>query len=124
MSPAMGIARAISDLIGRLFSWMLRRLVVPVLVLAVAAYFAHYALSGDRGLGARERVEARIAQAKTKLAEVTGERERLERRVNALKADHLDPDMLDERAREILNLARPDDVIVVTPPAGSASQDK
>jgi len=120
----MRFAQAISDLIGRLFSWMLRHLVVPILILAVVAYFAHYALSGDRGLGARERMEARIAQAKIKLAEVSGERERMERRVDALKADRLDPDMLDERAREILNLARPDDVIVVTPPTGSAPSGK
>jgi len=120
----MRITDFISDLIGRMVSWMLRHLVVPILTLAVVAYFAHYALSGDRGLGARERVEARIAQAKVKLAEVSGERERLERRVDALKADHLDPDMLDERAREILNLARPDDVIVVTPPSGVAPKSE
>lgn len=116
----MRITDAISDLIGRLLSWMLRHLVVPIITLGIVAYFAHYALSGHRGLGAQERLETEIVQARAKLAEVASDRERLQRRVDAMKSEHLDRDMLDQRAREILNLARPDEVIVVDPPVAAA----
>ena len=33
-----------------------------------------------------------------------------------LRPDGLDRDMLDERARAVLNLAHPDDLVVFTPP--------
>jgi cell division protein FtsB len=41
------------------------------------------------------------------------ERARWERRVALLKADRLDPDMLDERARQLLDYADPRDVTVL-----------
>ena len=41
-----------------------------------------------------------------------GGRERLRRRVELLHPEHLDPDMLDERARETLGLMHPDEVVV------------
>ena len=40
------------------------------------------------------------------------ERDGWETRVAGLRARHLDPDTLDERARAMLNLAEPSDVIV------------
>jgi cell division protein FtsB len=40
-------------------------------------------------------------------------RERLERDVSLLRPESLDPDMLDERARAILNLAHSDDLIML-----------
>lgn len=38
-----------------------------------------------------------------------------ERRVSALRNQSIDPDMLDERARALLNFARKDDIIIFTP---------
>jgi len=38
-----------------------------------------------------------------------------ERRVAALRNQSLDPDMLDERARVLLNFSRKDDIIIFTP---------
>ncbi len=40
-------------------------------------------------------------------------RERLERDVSLLRPESLDPDMLDERARAILNLANKDDLVML-----------
>ena len=40
-------------------------------------------------------------------------RERLERDVSLLRPESLDPDMLDERARAILNLAHKDDLVML-----------
>ena len=46
------------------------------------------------------------------LAAVEAERSTLERRVDLLRPDHLDRDMLDERARSQLNLAAPNDIVI------------
>ena len=43
------------------------------------------------------------------------ERDMWDRRVSGLRASHLDPDTLDERARAMLNLADPSEVIVPFP---------
>jgi cell division protein FtsB len=46
------------------------------------------------------------------------ERDVWEKRVSGLRARHLDPDTLNERARAMLNLAEPTDVIVKLGPQG------
>ena len=89
-----------------------RAAIVPCLFLGVTGYFVWNAVQGDRGtLMAAQRRE--ILQAKQiELARVEAERDVWERRVAALRGDRIDRDMLDERARAMLNLANPDDVIV------------
>ncbi|MBI3710032.1 MAG: septum formation initiator family protein [Proteobacteria bacterium] len=62
----------------------------------------------------------RIVEAQAQLDEVTAERRALERRVALLRPDNLDPDLLDERARLVLNLARPDEVVIFDPPLGTS----
>jgi cell division protein FtsB len=49
-------------------------------------------------------------------AAAKAERDALETRVSGLRAKHLDPDTLDERARAMLNLAEPGDIIVKLSP--------
>ena len=89
-----------------------RGVIAPVAFLAVAGYFAWSATQGDHGLVAASQREGLLRQAKADLAVATADRDGWERRVAALRASHLDPDMLDERARAMLNLADPTDVIV------------
>ena len=49
------------------------------------------------------------------LAEAEATRKIWERRVAALRNQSLEPDMLDERARVLLNFARKDDIVVFMP---------
>ena len=46
------------------------------------------------------------------LERVTAERKKWEHRVSLLRADRLDPDLLDERARAMLNYAHPRDLVL------------
>jgi len=117
--------RLLADMIGafgQLLGKVLRRVSVPALGLAVVGYFAYYAVHGDRGLVAMKRLKVEIAQAEQTLAEVQATRERMDQRARLLRSDHLDPDMLEERARKMLNVARPQDVIIMLPqvPKGEA----
>jgi cell division protein FtsB len=57
-------------------------------------------------------IQEQIALAETELARLEAERVRLERKVEALRVEHLDGDALDERARLMLNMAAPDDIVL------------
>ena len=87
----------------------------PVLGFCAVGYFAYHSVEGDRGLFALLRLSEQIQDARAQLDELSAERTTLERRVANLRAEHLDPDMLDERARIILNLARPDEIVILDP---------
>lgn len=87
----------------------------PVLGFCAVGYFAYHSIEGDRGLFALVRLSERIQEARAQLEELTAERKALEHRVSLLRSDHLDPDMLDERARIILNFARPDEIVIRDP---------
>ena len=89
------------------------RIALPtVIFLAITAYFGWSATQGDRGLVAyahRKELQAQVLAERTAAQE---ERDGWETRVRGLRPQHLNPDTLDERARAMLNLAQPDEVIV------------
>jgi len=82
---------------------------------AAVGYFAYHAHHGERGLPAKIGYKLRIAQLETEMKGVRQERSEWERRVALLRADSLDRDLLDERARALLNSAHRNDVIVILP---------
>jgi cell division protein FtsB len=81
----------------------------------VMLYFLYHAVQGDRGFLAWLRLTQDLEQGKLAAVEIGAQRERLEERVGRLQPEHLDPDLLDERARALLNLGRPDEVVIVRP---------
>ena len=81
-------------------------LVPPVLGLALTGYFAYHLVEGDRGLRAWMRLTQELRSAKMALADVSGERARLERRAGNMRSEHLDPDLLDSQVRRTLDFAR------------------
>ena len=87
--------------------------IFPMLALGAAGYFGYHLQIGDHGLKARADLEGRKAVLEGELAGLKEVRERLERDVSLLRPESLDPDMLDERARAILNLAHSDDLIML-----------
>ena len=84
---------------------------------AVAALFIGYfgvnAYTGKNGINARQELDQRISDLAKEVERVKAERARWERRVALLKADRIDPDMLDERARQVLNYLDPHEVTIV-----------
>lgn len=90
----------------------LRHIIGPLIGVAAVAYFAYHTVEGDRGVLAWIRLKNEILEAELQLAKVTTERQALEHRVLLLRPDHLDPDMLEERARAMLNMGREDEVVI------------
>ena len=80
---------------------------------AIFSYFLFHLAQGDRGYFALQGVKARQVVAEQSLAKVQGERLALERRVRLLRSTSLDPDMLDERVRAVLNFYDQDEFIVL-----------
>lgn len=92
-----------------------RAITGPVLGISLVCYFAYHLFVGDRGLLAWVELTQELRDAKATLAALDVEKDTLERRVGLLQPEHLDPDMLDERARATLNLVAPNEVVIPLP---------
>jgi cell division protein FtsB len=90
-----------------------RFVVGPLIGLSLIGYFGYHLVEGDRGLVAWMRLSQQIREANTTLAELRSEREALDRRVSLLRPEHLDRDLLDERARATLNYAAPNEIVIL-----------
>ena len=87
--------------------------IFPLLALSAGGYFAYHLQNGDHGLKALADLERRKNVLEGEIAGLREVRLRIERDVALLEPESLDPDMLDERARAILNLAHPDDLVMM-----------
>ncbi len=87
--------------------------IFPLLALSAGGYFGYHLQNGDHGLKARADLESRKDVLEGELAGLREVKERIERDVALLRPESLDPDMLDERARAILNIAHPDDLVMM-----------
>jgi len=97
------------------------RSVLTALGLYVAAalfigYFGVNAFTGNHGLRAKQDLDLQIAQLTVERDALKADRATWERRVALLKSDSLDPDMLDERARALLNYVDPRDLMLQLKP--------
>ena len=86
--------------------------IAPLIFLAITGYFGWSATQGEHGLVAYAQRQDLLRQVEADKTTAQAEHDAWERRVAGLRANHLDPDTLDERARAMLNLANPNDVIV------------
>ncbi len=98
--------------IGRIIKDWLRAAVAPTIFLSLVGYFGWQATQGERGLQSYAMRQEQLAIVQGELAKVVADRDNWERRVAGLKTQRLDPDTLDERARSMLNVADPADIVV------------
>jgi cell division protein FtsB len=81
-------------------------------VALLVGYFYVNAYSGKNGLRARVDLDQQIAQLTVELAGLRADRATWEQRVSLLKSDSIDPDMLDERARALLDYVDPAELVL------------
>src|SRR5438309_3092026 len=77
-------------------------------------YFGINAYTGNHGLKAKKDLDQQITELTAELNQLTAERGRWAHRVSLLKSESLDPDMLEERARVLLNYVHRRDVTLLT----------
>ncbi|MEJ0045135.1 MAG: septum formation initiator family protein [Rhodospirillales bacterium] len=87
-------------------------MVAPTLFMALTGYFGWNATRGEHGLKNYAVRQAQLVNAEKGLAVAEAERDMWETRTAGLRDKHVDPDTLDERARAMLNLADPTDIVV------------
>ncbi len=89
-----------------------KAVVAPAMFLGLAGYFGWNATQGARGSQAYAMRQEQLRTVETELLRMATERDAWERRVAGLRTQRLDPDTLDERARAMLNVADPSDVVM------------
>ena len=77
-----------------------------------SGYFAIAAVQGEYGLFRRIAIEAESAALAKERAALTAEVARMENLTRRLSDDHLDLDLLDERARDVLGYLRYDELVI------------
>jgi len=78
----------------------------------VVVYFGYNAVHGQRGLKAQHNFEIEIAALKADLGRLEHQRATLETRVNELRPNSIDRDILDEEARTQLGWLNPNDRVL------------
>ena len=91
----------------------LSRAAPTALGLCVICFFGAYAVTGRNGILAYGDYKAQIVQRERDFAAVDHRRAVLRNRVALLDPRHANPDMVDEMVRKELNVAHPDEVIVL-----------
>jgi cell division protein FtsB len=79
---------------------------------ALTVYFGYFALYGRHGLVNYAKLQRESELRQADLALIVSERQALERRVNLLKPESIDPDLLEERARDTLGLTGPNELVL------------
>ncbi len=89
-----------------------REAVAPMVFLAVTGYFCWNATQGALGLKNYVLRQQDLSRAQAGLARAQLDEAVWARRVAALQTARIDADALDERARAVLNLSEPTDIII------------
>jgi cell division protein FtsB len=96
-----------------------RAILIPIvfyLVLGSAsAWLVWGASQGERGLNAKAQDDAEAAQLRAQLTQLQTDHERWRRRVESMRSEAVDRDLLDEEARAKLDRVGKDDVVIFVP---------
>jgi cell division protein FtsB len=90
--------------------------VVTCACLGLLGFLAWHAKEGPRGFVFNEKLANQSRQLSEELAAIQKQRGDFETRVALLRPESVDPDMLDEMARSTLDMAGPNDLIVLDSP--------
>ena len=86
--------------------------VFATIVIALLCYLTFAALQGEHGLFSLFQVQAQESRLRVELTELRAERETIANKTRRLSSATLDLDLLDEQARKVLGLGRPDELMI------------
>lgn len=84
-----------------------------MLCITVFIYFLFYTINGERGIIKYLYLKSEITQARSISDKYKQQKQTLEDKVRLLSSSSLDLDLLEERARVVLNFASQDDFIIL-----------
>lgn len=86
---------------------------VLILFVLLFFYFSFHAISGDRGLFKYLYLQKEIVSAQSIADKYEYQKNKLEEKVKLLSSSSLDLDLLEERARVVLNFAADDEFVIL-----------
>ena len=92
-----------------------KQLTTMLILLSLVGYFIYHAMQGKHGLHSRVGLKKRLAALEQELQILRKERKKYQHYIQLMQNDKIDPDILDEKARKILNLAHPSDIVIMLP---------
>ncbi|MGV8830693.1 MAG: FtsB family cell division protein [Devosia sp.] len=93
-----------------------RSLALTMALLCFQGYLGFSAIGGQFGIANRTEILIDIDQYKAKSAALQAEIDDYQHRATLMDPRRLDPDIVTERARALLNMANADDIIVMVDP--------
>ena len=84
-----------------------------VLLMALCSYFSYFAIKGDRGFFKYVYLQEKVAEAEKVNESYDKQRQDWDQKVKLLSSSSLDLDLLDERARTVLNVIGNDEFIIL-----------
>ena len=88
------------------------QIIPQVIAACLMIYFSYHAVEGDRGVLAYLQLQKDLEVTSAEAEMAAQNRADWEHRVSLLKPDSIDPDMLEERARQVLNYGRDDELVI------------
>ncbi len=89
-----------------------KRLLLPTVAALVVTYFGFHAKNGRHGMVALEARQLEIMELGAVKTMLQKRRDFYSERVKLLDLAAIDPDLLDERARQLLGYVRPDELLI------------
>lgn len=93
-----------------------RQLLLTAALVAFQGYLAFSVVSGQFGIESQAKLEGEIEELMATSAALAVEIDATRHRAALFNPDELDPDIVSERARALLSMAQPDDIVVMIDP--------
>ena len=93
-----------------------RSLLVTLLLIGFQVYLGYNVIGGQFGIESQKQMRRDIETLKAQSASLQAELDSYQHRTSLFDSASLDPDILSEKARALLQMAQPDDLIVMTDP--------
>ena len=97
-------------------------LILPGVTAAYLAYFGFWSFHGDYGIWAATQLQADAVRLQAELDALVKQHDDLKRHIALLGPDAVEADLLDEKARAELEMARPDEIVIFDSARSGARQ--
>lgn len=94
-----------------------RHLLVTAGLVAFQGYLGYSVVSGQFGIESQDVLEAQIEELSAQSAALQAEVDAFRHRIELFQTRRLDPDLVSERARALLAMSSPDEIVIMVDPA-------
>lgn len=104
---------------NRQYRYYFKKFFLPLFSSILFIYFFYHLLSGDHGWFSWRSLETELEESRKILFVLEEEEQKLQNKVKLMRSENLDRDLLDEKAREMLNVAEDQDTVIIDETIGS-----